>query len=78
MIASAQVKAARKLLRWSQMKLAFEANVAPSTIVNIEGGKKRLSVLSVQTIKHALEKAGVEFPKGEPPRLKSAASMTSE
>jgi transcriptional regulator with XRE-family HTH domain len=63
MIASAQVKAARKLLRWSQMKLAFEANVAPSTIVNIEGGKKRLSVLSVQTIKHALEKADVEFPK---------------
>jgi transcriptional regulator with XRE-family HTH domain len=46
MIASAQVKAARKLLRWSQMKLAFEANVAPSTIVNIEGGKKRLSPCS--------------------------------
>jgi hypothetical protein len=35
----------------------------PVNHVNIEGGKKRLSVLSVQTIKHALEKADVEFPK---------------
>jgi hypothetical protein len=60
------------------MKLAFEANIDPSIIGKFEVGKKRPSVLSLQTIKHALEKADVEFPKDEPPRLKSAATMTSE
>jgi transcriptional regulator with XRE-family HTH domain len=69
MITGEQVKAARKLLKWSQMMLAFEANADPSTIVKFEGGKKGPAVLSVQTIKRALEHAGVEFPEGEPPRL---------
>ena len=40
MITGQQVKAARKLLEWSQIELALEANVDPSTIVNFEGGKK--------------------------------------
>ena len=71
MITGEQVKAARKLLGWSQMKLASEANIDPSIIGKFEVGKKRPSVLSVQTIKRALEHAGVDFQEGEPPRLKA-------
>jgi hypothetical protein len=52
------------------MKLASEANIDPSIIGKFEVGKKRPSVLSVQTIKRALEHAGVEFPEGDPPSLK--------
>jgi hypothetical protein len=57
------------MLGWSQLKLAMEANVSPSIIGGFEVDKKRPSVLSVQTIKRALERAGVEFLKGDPPRL---------
>jgi transcriptional regulator with XRE-family HTH domain len=48
MITGKQVKAARRLLGWSQIELAFEANVDPSTIVKFEGGKKGTAVLSAR------------------------------
>ena len=41
MITGEQVKVARKLLGWSQMKLASEANVDPPIIGKFEVGKKR-------------------------------------
>jgi predicted transcriptional regulator len=75
MITGEHVKAARKQLGWSQMKLASEANVDPSIIARFEVGKKRPSVLSLQTIRRALEHAGVEFPEGEPPRLKAGGDQ---
>jgi DNA-binding XRE family transcriptional regulator len=61
MITAEQIKAGRKLLGWSQMKLGLEAGLAQTTIVSLERGKKRPSVLSVSMIKHALEAAGVIF-----------------
>jgi transcriptional regulator with XRE-family HTH domain len=66
MITGEQVKAARKLLGWSQLTLSLEASVATSTVINFETGKSRPSVLSVSTIKRSLEGAGVEFTGGEP------------
>jgi transcriptional regulator with XRE-family HTH domain len=66
MVTSEQVKAARKLLGWSQLALALEANVTQATVTNFETGRKHLSMPSVSTIKRTLEGAGVEFPEGEP------------
>jgi hypothetical protein len=43
--------------------------------VKFESGKVRTSALSVPTIKRELERAGVEFPEGEPPRLKAGVPM---
>jgi DNA-binding XRE family transcriptional regulator len=40
MITPAQIKAARKLLGWSQMTLALEAGVAATTIGSLERAKK--------------------------------------
>jgi transcriptional regulator with XRE-family HTH domain len=55
MITGEQIKAARKLLGWSQMTLALEANIEQSTVANFETGKTRPSVLSVSTIKRTLK-----------------------
>jgi transcriptional regulator with XRE-family HTH domain len=66
MITGEQVRAARKLLGWSQMTLALEASVDQSTVLKFETGKSRPSVLSVSTIKRTLEGAGVEFTEFEP------------
>ena len=72
MITGEQVKAARALLGWSQFKLAHETGLDPTTIAKFETGKARPSVLSVSTILHTFKAVGVEFPEGEPPRLRAA------
>lgn len=56
-----QVKAARKLLGWSQQDL--------ETLAHLEIDRKPL-LKTVQAVRAALEAAGVEFPFGKPPRLK--------
>jgi transcriptional regulator with XRE-family HTH domain len=66
MITGEQVKAARTLLGWSQVRLSSKSGFGDSTIAIFERGEMPLSVLSVSTIKRTLEDAGVEFPKGEP------------
>jgi DNA-binding XRE family transcriptional regulator len=67
-------KAARKLLRWSQMRLAHEANVAQTTVVNCESGKRHTSAHSMLSIRNALEAAGVEFVDDPPSvRLKGSS-----
>ena len=61
MITSAQCRAARGLLSWSQQNLADRAGVAIMTIHHFEkeGSEPRRATLEV--IKRAFEKAGVEF-----------------
>ena len=61
MITSAQCRAARGLLSWSQQDLADRAGVAIMTIHHFEkeGSEPRRATLEV--IKRAFEKAGVEF-----------------
>jgi ribosome-binding protein aMBF1 (putative translation factor) len=56
-----QVRAARKLLGWSQMTLALEAGVDQSTVAKFERGESRPTVLSAAAIKRTLEAAGVEL-----------------
>ena len=70
MITADQLKAARKLLGWAQMTLALEANVALQTIAKFETGQSRPFVHTASTIKRTLERAGVEFPEGEPVRMR--------
>jgi transcriptional regulator with XRE-family HTH domain len=77
MITGEQVKAARKLLSWSQMALALEAGITQGTVSNFETGKNRLSVPTVTTIRRTLQTAGVEFTNGKRPgvKLKARARM---
>jgi transcriptional regulator with XRE-family HTH domain len=60
MITGEQVKAARKLLGWSQMTLAFEAGINQTTVAKFERGESRAEERTVSTIKRTLEGAGVE------------------
>ena len=66
-----KVKAARKLLGWSRLKLALEAIVNTRTLVDIEKGRSR-PVHATSRLPHTLDAAGAEFPEGQAPRLKSA------
>jgi transcriptional regulator with XRE-family HTH domain len=70
MITADQMKAARALLGWSEVKLAQEAGLDPSTIINFELGTRSPSVTSVLTIEDTLKAAGVEFPQHDQVRLK--------
>jgi transcriptional regulator with XRE-family HTH domain len=70
-----QVKAARKLLGWSQARLASEAGVDQTTVMTFETGKKRPSALTISLIKRAVEGAGVEFTNGEQPGARLASHL---
>ena len=61
MITSAQCRAARGLLSWSQQNLADRADVGIMTIHQLEkeGSQPRRSTLAV--VRRAFENAGVEF-----------------
>jgi len=63
MITGDQVKAARKLVGWSQEDLAGHVGMSKSTIGNFEKGR-RISVLESSMMRRALESAGVEFTNG--------------
>jgi transcriptional regulator with XRE-family HTH domain len=66
MITVPQIKAARKLLGWSQVRLALEAGVAQRTIGDYERGKRNPEGLSASKIKRALEAAGIGFIDEKP------------
>jgi len=65
-ITGAQVKAARRLLGWSQGTLAGEIGVSATTVLKFEKGKRQFSVLEISAMRRALEWAGIEFVEGEP------------
>ncbi|MFY9288600.1 MAG: helix-turn-helix transcriptional regulator [Alphaproteobacteria bacterium] len=77
-----QCKAARKLLDWTQGKLATAADLDPSTIVAFEAEKKSdtktktPSADSINKIHVALEKGGIIFTEGQGVRLRSESSTT--
>jgi hypothetical protein len=60
MITVEQAKIARQLLRWSQEKLAFEAQLRQASIAAFETGA-RTSEYTISCIRRALENAGIEF-----------------
>jgi transcriptional regulator with XRE-family HTH domain len=63
-----QLKAARALLGWSQIKLAVEAKISVLRIKKFEVGEGRLSPLEISTIRAVLKNAGASLPpEGEAP-----------
>jgi transcriptional regulator with XRE-family HTH domain len=57
----AQCRAARGLLDWTQGKLAEAAGLLLSTVVKFERSGRAVRAETVQTMKCAMEAAGVEF-----------------
>jgi predicted transcriptional regulator len=60
-ITSGQCRAARGLLEITQTDLAGLANLGLSTIVDFEKARRDISREAKQSIRKALEKAGVQF-----------------
>src|SRR5215831_15350053 len=58
---SAQCRAARALLRWTQGQLAQNATVARKTVADFELGNRTLHRRTRLDITVALEAAGIEF-----------------
>ena len=61
MITSAQCRAARGLLDWTQQELADRAGVGIVTVRQVEAGLTEPRRATLEVIKRALEAAGVEF-----------------
>ncbi|HLW92053.1 MAG TPA: transcriptional regulator [Roseiarcus sp.] len=77
MITGDQVKVARKLLGWSQDRLAGVVGVGSTTILTFEKGRRQMSTLDLTVMRRVLEDAGVEFLEGRPPRLKTAVKRAT-
>ena len=67
MIFSAEIRAARAMLGWSQLDLAEAASIGVATVRRLESarGEIRGSVETVWKIENALEAAGIEFIPAE-------------
>jgi len=61
MITSAQCRAARGLIGWSQQQLASKAQVGIVTVHQLEAGTSEPRHSTLDVIKRAFELAGVEF-----------------
>jgi transcriptional regulator with XRE-family HTH domain len=61
MVTAAQCRAARGLLDWTQQELAERAGVGIVTIRQLEAHSSEPRRATVEVIKQALERAGVEF-----------------
>ena len=73
---SAQMRAARAMLDWSQAKLAEQSGVSVETIKRLErmsGALEATKVGTLDAIKKALVAGGVEFTNGDEPGVKLRA-----
>ncbi len=61
MLAPSQCRAARGLLDWTLPRLAKAAGVSVSTINSFELERRQPMAANLAAIRHALERAGVEF-----------------
>src|SRR5258708_37572335 len=61
MITPAQSRAARALLAWNQQDLANEAGVGIVTVHQLEAGTSQPRRATLDVIRRAFERAGVEF-----------------
>jgi hypothetical protein len=82
-LSSAQIRAARALIRWSALQLAKETSVGVTTIRRAEltASETKLTRVNDQAIRRVLEEAGIEFidAEGGGPgvRLRSAEQKKS-
>ena len=72
-----QIKAARKLLGWSQSTLAGRVHMSAARIRAIETGKQQPSAFELDLIREALESAGVELGDGPGVRLRKSDAKGS-
>jgi len=63
-VISAQIRAARALLNWSQEKLAAEAGVGATTVRDIESQRRPTDTGAMSQLRQAFENAGVVFVSG--------------
>ena len=70
MLTSAQCRAARGLLDWSQQRLADAAGVGVVTVRQFEAGKGEPRRATLTVIEQALKAAGVEFTNGDRPGVR--------
>jgi len=73
---SAQMRAARAMLDWSQARLADESGVSVETIKRLErmdGALEATKVATLDAIRKALIAGGVEFTNGDEPGVKLRA-----
>ena len=61
MISSAQIRAARGLLKWTQATLAHKAGISAVTLNMIESDSVDPRASTLRSIEQVLERAGVEF-----------------
>jgi transcriptional regulator with XRE-family HTH domain len=61
MITSAQCRAARGLLDWTQQELADRAGIGIVTVRQVEAGLSKPRRATLEVIKRAMEAAGIEF-----------------
>jgi len=63
LITTAQIRAARALIRWSATELATKSGVGISTIKRLEvmHGVPTINISTMVAIQAALESAGIEF-----------------
>jgi transcriptional regulator with XRE-family HTH domain len=67
---SAQCRAARNLLNWTQGQLASNSKVAEKTIADFERGATRPQIRTLDRIGRALAEAGIEFLNGDAPGVR--------
>ena len=63
-LTSAQCRAARALLNWSQDELAAASKVDKAIILDFESGKRQLYDGALVDLRNAFQAAGVEFLAG--------------
>ncbi|HTP83086.1 MAG TPA: helix-turn-helix domain-containing protein [Alphaproteobacteria bacterium] len=61
LVSSAQCRAARALLGWTQATLADRAGVARKTVAHFEVGRRALLARTRRDITETFERAGLEF-----------------
>ena len=70
LVTSAQIRAARGLLDWTVRDLAERSGVDRNTVSNIETGAYAGAPETLEAIRRALERAGVEFTNGDAPGVR--------
>jgi len=68
-VTSAQIRAARGLLKWTVRELADRSGVHRNTITKIEADQAKHGP-TIAAVVHALEAAGVEFTNGDAPGVR--------
>jgi transcriptional regulator with XRE-family HTH domain len=78
MITGEQVRAARRLLGWSQVRLAGRSALSESAVAKFETGAQRLPSPNLEAIRQALEVAGVEFTNAGESGVKLKAALAAK